>query len=184
MILGRILCYIFGHFEQDIVFGAYLTLQAESREDVDVFKKKSKLLSQFGAEILGVQSWNPQSICQNYCVAVGCKNTAKKGSEYSFHCFPHQNPNLLKKWVHAICRKQWKPTKHSFICSDHFHESCFVIRPGAEGRRLKDDAVPSIFQTFPSYYQKDIKFRRSPRKRQYVAHERKKFTISKILLTV
>ena len=111
----------------------------------------------------------------NYCVAVGCKNTAKKGSEYSFHRFPHQNPNLLKKWVHAICRKQWKPTKHSFICSDHFHESCFVIRPGAEGRRLKDDAVPSIFQTFPSYYQKDIKLQRSPRKRQYVAHERKKF---------
>ena len=107
----------------------------------------------------------------NYCVAVGCKNTTKKGSEYSFHRFPHQNPNLLKKWVHAIRRKQWKPTKHSFICSDHFHESCFVIRPGAEGRRLKDDAVPSIFQTFPSYYQKDIKFRRSPRKRQYVTHE-------------
>ena len=68
----------------------------------------------------------------NYCVAVGCKNTAKKGSEYSFHRFPHQNPNLLKKWVHAIHRKQWKPTKHSCICSDHFHESCFVIRPGAE----------------------------------------------------
>ena len=68
----------------------------------------------------------------NYCVAVGCKNMAKKGSEYSFHHFPHQNPNLLKKWVHAIRRKQWKPTKHSFICSDHFHESCFVIRPGAE----------------------------------------------------
>ena len=69
--------------------------------------------------------------------------------------------------------------QNSFICSDHFHESCFVIRPGAEGRRLKDDAVPSIFQTFPSYYQKDIKLRRSPRKRQYVAHERKKFTNAK-----
>ena len=47
MILGRILCYILVIFEQDIVFGAYLTLQAESREDVDVLKKKSKLLSQF-----------------------------------------------------------------------------------------------------------------------------------------
>ena len=47
VILGRILCYILVVFEQDIVFGAYLTLQAESREDVDVFKKKSKLLSQF-----------------------------------------------------------------------------------------------------------------------------------------
>ena len=40
MILGRILCYILVIFEQDILFGAYLTLQAESREDVDVFKKK------------------------------------------------------------------------------------------------------------------------------------------------
>ena len=39
LILGRILCYILVIFEQDIVFGAYLTLQAESREDVDVFKK-------------------------------------------------------------------------------------------------------------------------------------------------
>ena len=48
MILSRILCYILVVFEQDIVFGVYLTLQAESREDVDVFKKKkSKLLSQF-----------------------------------------------------------------------------------------------------------------------------------------
>ena len=46
------MCYILVVFEQDIVFGAYLTLQAESREDVDVFKTKSKLLSQFGAEIL------------------------------------------------------------------------------------------------------------------------------------
>ena len=43
MILGRILCYILVVFEQDIVFGAYLTLQAESREDVDVFKQKSWL---------------------------------------------------------------------------------------------------------------------------------------------
>ena len=43
MILGRILCYILVIFEQDIVFGAYLTLQAESREDVDEFKQKSWL---------------------------------------------------------------------------------------------------------------------------------------------
>ena len=42
MILGRILCYILVIFEQDIIFGAYLTLQAESREDVDVFKKKEQ----------------------------------------------------------------------------------------------------------------------------------------------
>ena len=43
MILGRILCYILVVFEQDIIFGAYLTLQAESTDDVDVFKQKSWL---------------------------------------------------------------------------------------------------------------------------------------------
>ena len=121
-----------------------------------VFKKRASFYLNLELNI-GSSKLESSVNMPNYCVAVGCKNTAKKGSEYSFHCFPHQNTNLLKKWVHAICRKQWKPTKHSFICSDHFHESCFVIRPGAEGRRLKDDAVPSIFQTFPSYYQKDIK---------------------------
>ena len=42
MILGRILCYILVIFERDIVFGAYLTLQAESRDDVDVFLKKEQ----------------------------------------------------------------------------------------------------------------------------------------------
>ena len=45
LILSRILCYILVVFEQDIVFGAYLTLQAESREDVDVFKKKQAFIS-------------------------------------------------------------------------------------------------------------------------------------------
>ena len=133
---------------------------------------------------MGVQSWNPQSICQITVWQLVVKIQQRKGQNILSIAFHIKTPNLLKKWVHAIRRKQWKPTKHSFICSDHFHESCFVIRLGTEDRRLKDDAVPSIFQTFPSYYQKDIKLRRSPRKRQYVAHERKKFTISKILLTV
>ena len=36
------LCYILVIFEQDIVFGAYLTLQAESGENVDVFKEKEQ----------------------------------------------------------------------------------------------------------------------------------------------
>ena len=45
--LGRILCYILVVFEQDIVFGAYLTLQAESREDVDVFLKKASFYLNF-----------------------------------------------------------------------------------------------------------------------------------------
>ena len=43
------------------------------------FKKKSKLLSQFGAEILGVQSWNPQSICQITMLQLVVKIQQRKG---------------------------------------------------------------------------------------------------------
>ena len=57
MILGRILCYILVIFEQDIVFEAYLTLQAESREDVDVFKKKEQAFISIWSWNIGVQSW-------------------------------------------------------------------------------------------------------------------------------
>ena len=57
MILSRILCYILVVFEQDIVFGAYLTLEAESREDVDVFKKKEQAFISILSWNIGVQSW-------------------------------------------------------------------------------------------------------------------------------
>ena len=83
----------------------------------------------------------------NYCVAVGCKNRAKKGSGISFFLFPHKDPQRLNQWVHAIRRKDWKPSAHSCICSDHFEEKCFVVRPGCEGRKLTQIAVPTIFSS-------------------------------------
>ena len=46
-------------------------------------------------------------------------------------------------------------TKHSLICSDHFEPSCFVVRPGKVGCRLYDNSVPTIFPSFPAYYQKE-----------------------------
>ena len=95
-------------------------------------------------------------IMVNYCVAVGCKNRAKKGSGISFFLFPHKDPQRLNQWVHAIRRKDWKPSAHSCICSDHFEEKCFVVRPVCEGRKLAQNAVPSIFPMFPIYYQKPM----------------------------
>ena len=49
-----------------------------------------------------------------------------------------------------------KPSAHSCICSDHFEEKCFVVRPGSEGRKLTQNAVPTIFPVFPTYYQKPM----------------------------
>ena len=100
------------------------------------------------------------------CVAFGC--TARKGKDpsVSFHRFPHKNPELLKKWVHAIRRENWTPTQHSWICSQHFKETCFVVRPGKKGRRLYDHAIPTEFPAFPKHLQKQYTKRKSPKKRK------------------
>ena len=45
----------------------------------------------------------------------------------SFHRFPHKKPELLRKWVHNVKRKDWAPNEHSLLCSKHFDESCFVV---------------------------------------------------------
>ena len=80
-------------------------------------------------------------IMVNYCVAVGCKNRAQKGSGISFFLFPHKDPQSLNQWVHAIRRKDWKPSAHSCICSDHFEETCFVVRLG-----------PTIFSNIEGHF--------------------------------
>ena len=97
------------------------------------------------------------------CVALGCTNRVKSGSGISFHRFPHKNPQLLEKWIKAIRRENWQPTHYSFICSVHFEDSCFVVRPGKIGRHLYEHAVPSIFN-FPDDLQK--KKIRKPMKRK------------------
>ena len=59
-------------------------------------KKKSKLLSQFWAEILGVQSWNPQSICQITVWQLVVKIQQRKGQ------------NILSIAFHIKTQTCWK----------------------------------------------------------------------------
>ncbi|XP_052739727.1 THAP domain-containing protein 1 B [Bicyclus anynana] len=59
------------------------------------------------------------------------------------HClkrFP-KNHNLRQKWLNSINRPNFKPSRYSCICSDHFKKdhinlTCFP--------RLKNNACPSI----------------------------------------
>ena len=107
------------------------------------------------------------------CSAINC--TARKGSSgISFHRFLHQNPNLLSKWVHAMKRKDWAPTEHSLLCSNHFDESCFVVRPGKSGRRLYDHAVSTMF-TFGKSYLDKPQTKRKPPKRGILKNPQLKF---------
>lgn len=83
--------------------------------------------------------------------------------------FTHRFPNdtlLLKKWLIAMRREKWIPSKSSKICSRHFTDDSYETSPWATQRRLKPNAVPSIFN-FPEHLQKPNKSRPSPRKRTH-----------------
>ena len=87
------------------------------------------------------------------CSAFACQNRFEKGSGKSFHQFPLDKPELLKKWLHAVRRTDWKPSKYSVICSDHFTQADYG------DKRLLKNAVPSVFN-FPDKMQKQKSTRR------------------------
>lgn len=77
------------------------------------------------------------------CSAYGCKNRYHKDKNISFHKFPLARPDVCGRWVAAIKRRNFKPTKYSNICSQHFTRECF--KRECNNRVLKDNAVPSLF---------------------------------------
>ncbi|CAI9554598.1 unnamed protein product [Staurois parvus] len=85
------------------------------------------------------------------CVAYGCNNHFVRGCGKQFFRFPIKDPERLFMWVTAIRRKNWKPSASSRICSDHFTDKDYMLRPGAMVPRLRLDAVPSIFNGFPKH---------------------------------
>jgi len=68
----------------------------------------------------------------------------------------------MEKWISAIKRKKFKASQWSRICSVHFTEHDYQVRPDAHRLLLKDNAVPSVFPSFPSYLQTPIKIPRKP----------------------
>lgn len=57
--------------------------------------------------------------------------------------FPLARPDLCGKWVAAMKRRNFNPTKYSNICSQHFTKDCF--KRECNNRVLKENAVPSLF---------------------------------------
>ncbi|XP_073201987.1 THAP domain-containing protein 1 isoform X4 [Lepidochelys kempii] len=77
------------------------------------------------------------------CSAYRCRNRYDKEKPISFHKFPLTRPDLCKKWEAAVKRKNFKPTKYSSICSEHFTPDCF--KRECNNKLLKENAVPTIF---------------------------------------
>ena len=90
----------------------------------------------------------------NRCVAYGCCNTSLIDGISVFH-FP-KDPTLRNSWIQHVERTRdgWNgPTMNSVVCSEHFSKNSFEDQDvlckslGLKAkRRLKKDAVPTIFK--------------------------------------
>ncbi|XP_045110305.1 uncharacterized protein LOC123504081 isoform X3 [Portunus trituberculatus] len=111
----------------------------------------------------------PSTCCVPYC-----KGNYKTGPRVSVYRFPQQ-PELRRKWLQAIKRKPFTPTRHSRVCELHFipadyeHEtSHFDERSGRRLTaklnvpRLKKDAVPTQIPSCPTYLSSSVQARESP----------------------
>ncbi|TDH15328.1 hypothetical protein EPR50_G00029980 [Perca flavescens] len=80
-----------------------------------------------------------------YCSVPNCKNDSGNGSDRkSFYKFPLQDPVRLQQWLRNMRRENWTPSRHQYICHEHFAPSCFKVRWGI--RYLESDAVPTVFK--------------------------------------
>ncbi|NXH27723.1 THAP5 protein, partial [Myiagra hebetior] len=106
------------------------------------------------------------------CAAPHCKNrsgqSARDQRKPSFYPFPLHDKERLEKWLRNMKRDSWTPSKHQFLCSDHFTPDSLDVRWGI--RYLKHTAVPTIF-SFPDDEEKDSS-RSSPQQVQKEDQER------------
>ena len=100
------------------------------------------------------------------CIRTGLSDSVSPVG-ISRHKFPTDEA-MHGKWIRAIPRKNWTPSKNTVICSLHFQSSDFVskktdnnISRGLQRQDvvkniLKADAVPTVFSLLPSYFTKKM----------------------------
>jgi hypothetical protein len=77
-----------------------------------------------------------------YCCVVEChSNEGKDGESTKFFSIPKRNSEQQGKWIIAINRENWVPTKKAVVCGKHF------VGGKPSPTRADPDYVPSIFPT-------------------------------------
>ena len=106
----------------------------------------------------------------NKCSAVNCKSgyrgQPKEPNLSFFFTFPLEDQDLLKERLSGVKRKDFMPTKNSTLCSKHFKQEDFIeysvdqqlrrqrrrVDQTLTRKRLKPEAVPSVFENFSDFY--------------------------------
>ncbi|XP_077861527.1 THAP domain-containing protein 1-like, partial [Saccoglossus kowalevskii] len=87
--------------------------------------------------------------CVPECPKAGYR--IQDGRKVSFHKIPSREQIRLK-WIHAIKRdpgKHFTISKHTKVCSLHFHEDDFTVDQFPINHKLRPNAVPSVFDFTP-----------------------------------
>ena len=96
-----------------------------------------------------------QSICKPpYCIFYHSATTYIMSYVLCYIGRFPSDEDRMKQWVIQTHRKDWAPTKHSRICSDHFFEKD-LDRTG-QVVRVRENAVPMRFKQFPPSLKKVI----------------------------
>uniref|UniRef100_UPI00398E66B0 THAP domain-containing protein 7 isoform X1 n=1 Tax=Pristiophorus japonicus TaxID=55135 RepID=UPI00398E66B0 len=94
-----------------------------------------------------------------HCSADGCRSRDTKDSRINgitFHRLPKKGKCQREIWLLNCCRMNsdgsvpWDPpSQFVYFCSKHFEKHCFELVGLSGYHRLRDDAVPTIFQLCP-----------------------------------
>ncbi|KAL3278437.1 hypothetical protein HHI36_013758 [Cryptolaemus montrouzieri] len=79
------------------------------------------------------------------CSAINCSNRDSRDTKkVSLFRFP-ADKTRREKWIQNTCRLSWTPTSSSRLCEEHFEESQFESKRADNVRKLKPNAVPTLF---------------------------------------
>ncbi|XP_018364721.1 PREDICTED: THAP domain-containing protein 2-like [Trachymyrmex cornetzi] len=87
------------------------------------------------------------------CSALNCKNRSEAG--FQTFRFPTE-AERRKKWLINCRRDKWIPSSNSRLCEIHFESSQFEQNRQDGLRKLKPNAVPTLFDMY-QIHQKELK---------------------------